>query len=61
MFTAIILYCGVGLTDCGILLNHVIYETQEECMESLKYGIATVEGNGAFVRDWRCIAWGEDA
>jgi hypothetical protein len=43
------------------MVNQYLFTSRDECMESLKYGIATVEGNGMFVKDWRCIAWGESA
>lgn len=63
MFSAMILACAFGtngtadLTQCTAFVPPQLWESEELCMASLQFGIATVDQKGWAVVDYQCFDW----
>ena len=60
MFTALILACNSGFTECRTFMFPDLLNTQESCTAVLGAGIQQIESTGLFVKDYQCVPWDTD-
>ena len=61
MFTAIILACNVGATDCRSFGTPRVFNTEKECLVSLEDGRNQIRAQGWMVMVSHCHMWGSKA
>ena len=61
MFTALILACNSGFTECQTFMYPALFPEETLCIYALQGGIMQVENQGLFVKDYVCYQWKEEA
>ena len=60
MFTVLALVCLTGdPSKCQTIKSSDFLPTEDACMERIVMAVDIVSSNGAFVRDYKCVFWGE--
>ena len=57
MFSAILLVCNIEATVCETISNSYIFNTIDQCYESIEIGIVAYEQLGYVVVDYDCYLW----
>lgn len=60
MFTALILACNTGFTECRTFMYPEILQAEGDCMDAVGLGIMQMESIGMLVKDYQCVLWSED-
>lgn len=60
MFTALILACNSGFTECQNFMYPALFPEETLCIYALQGGIMQVENQGLFVKDYVCYQWKEE-
>lgn len=61
MFTALILACNTGFTECRTFMYPDLLGGEGDCMDAVGLGIMQMESAGLLVKDYKCVLWDEDA
>ena len=57
MFTALILACNTGFTDCRTFMFPALLQGEAECMDAVGAGIMQMESVGLLFKDYQCVLW----
>ena len=60
MWTALILACSLDTGVCYSFVDRKVHISEQECMNSLRLGIFTIESQGLMLKNWKCVDWGKD-
>lgn len=62
MFTAIALMCAFDrANDCTPIVKGAFFPSYEECMADVLVAVEYADSQGRYIRDYKCISWGEPA
>ena len=60
MWTAVLLLCSsLEFEDCHAEVNRTLVDSHDKCNFLLAAGIEMFEYSGLYVKDYRCIQWGD--
>ena len=60
MFTAVALMCAFDrANDCVPITKGTFFATEEECMADVISAVEYADSQGNYIRDYKCISWGE--
>ena len=60
MITAVALMCAINSPSiCQAIHKSDFFRTVEECEEDIGNAIMYIESQGMYLRDYRCVVWGE--
>ena len=57
MFTALILACNTGFTECRTFMAPQLFPDGSSCLHAIGGGIMAVESQGLLVADYKCVEW----
>lgn len=62
MITAIALMCSYEMANqCQAIVNGAFFATEQECMGDLPKAVAYADDQDRYIRDYKCVVWGEPA
>ena len=60
MLAALILACHIDNRICKTFTGPEMYQTADECIDSIGVGIKLIEDRGWFIKDYTCYDWGTE-
>ena len=60
MFTALILACNTGFTNCRTFMFPDLLADKDACFNALASGIEQMDSVGLLVKDYKCVLWDSD-